>query len=141
MVLEHGVAVLGARVAPHDRPLAGHVRRDLVELLLRPQLQHDAERPRPEQPPHALSRAHADKIKLVRARGLFIVLSRGTNASPRSSAGGDEAAAHHALVLTVHHIIEDGWSLRLLFERVQAEYNCPGAVLPPPDAIPVPSLK
>lgn len=63
MVLEHGVAVLGARVPPaHDRPLAGHVRRDLVELLLRPQLQHDAKRLRPEQPPHALKEQPAQRV-------------------------------------------------------------------------------
>ena len=39
--------------------------------------------------------------------------------------GADE----HTLLLTIHHIIEDGWSLRLLLDAVAHGYNTPGVPL------------
>ena len=38
----------------------------------------------------------------------------------------------HALLLTVHHIVEDGLSLRLIVERVQRAYNAPASPCAPP---------
>jgi hypothetical protein len=42
--------------------------------------------------------------------------------------GADE----HTMLLSIHHIIEDGWSLRLLVDAVAHGYNTPGVPLPPP---------
>ena len=46
-------------------------------------------------------------------------------------------AQHHCLLLTMHHLIVDGWSLRLLVEAVQREYRQPGstALSPTPEAL------
>ena len=46
-------------------------------------------------------------------------------------------AQHHCLLLTMHHLVVDGWSLRLLVDAVQREYRQPGstALSPTPEAL------
>lgn len=41
-------------------------------------------------------------------------------------------ASEHALLLTIHHIIEDGWSLKLIVDALVRCYNAPGNPLPTP---------
>jgi hypothetical protein len=39
-------------------------------------------------------------------------------------------AEEHVMLLSIHHIIEDGWTLRLLVDAVAHGYNTPGEPLP-----------
>ena len=41
-------------------------------------------------------------------------------------------AQHHCLLLTIHHLVVDGWSLGLLVDAVQREYKQPGSAAPSP---------
>ena len=56
---------------------------------------------------------------------------------PTGGTASGAVAQHHCLLLTMHHLVVDGWSLRLLVEAVQREYRQPGstALSPTPEAL------